>query len=215
MSQLQVHTVSVFEAFLPTPIVLTNAEVWGLQSTFHFGFGSTGFCSLLLRPCLLKLQCFPCFLPYLLNSSMGCLPARAEGSGRQLPVSFSTCIVSCSCFPGHLHCRWRPLCTGACLWLWTGRFIPQHGGTTVGQYKPGNLSILFSINLGNAKSTSTLLSQLLGWSQMLSSLVSPEHNHLSWCRFLPAEPWSHCVTSAVPLLVTGLSPFHFTPEFYF
>lgn len=79
-SQLQVHTVSVFRAFLPTPIVLTNAEVWGLQSSFLFEFGSTGlFCSLLLKPCLLKLQCFPCFLPYLLNSSMGCLPTRAEG----------------------------------------------------------------------------------------------------------------------------------------
>lgn len=28
------------------------------------------------------------------------------GSGSQLLVSFSICIISCSCFPGHLHCRW-------------------------------------------------------------------------------------------------------------
>lgn len=111
-SQVHVYTVRLFESFLPTPIVLTNAEIWDLQSAFHFGFGSTGlFCSLLLKPCLLKLKsCFPCSLPYLLNSSTGCLPTRAEGvilgSGSQLLVSFSTCIVSCFCFPGHLHCRW-------------------------------------------------------------------------------------------------------------
>lgn len=139
------------------------------------------------------------------------------GSVSQLLVSFSTCIVSCSCFPGHLHCRWGHMeATHSALMTMDRQiFIPQHGGTIVGQYKPGNLSILFSINLENAKSTSTLLSQLLGQSQMLSSLVSSEHIHLSWCRFLPAEPWSHCVTSAVPLLVTGLSLYHFTPEFYF
>lgn len=39
--------------------------------------------------------------------------------------------------------------------------VPQHAGTTVGQRKPGNLSVFFSINPENAKSTSILSSQLL------------------------------------------------------
>lgn len=129
-SQVHVYTVSVFEAFLPTPIVLTNAEVWDLQSTFHFGFGSTGlFCSLLLKPCLLKLKsCFPCSLPYLLNSSMGCLPTRAEGLYWEVAASCWYHLAPVlSPAPGLLGTYTadgdirRSLCTGSCLWLWTGR----------------------------------------------------------------------------------------------
>lgn len=123
-SQLHVHTVSVFEAFLPTPIVLTDAEVWGLQSSFHLGFGSTGlFCCLLLKPCLLKLKsCFPCSLPYLFNSSMGCLPTRAGGLYWEeaascwchlAPVlSPAPDFLGTSAADGDI---WRSLCTGVCL----------------------------------------------------------------------------------------------------
>lgn len=67
---------------------------------------------------------------------------------------------------------WVSLTLHWCMFMTMDRqiFIPQHRGTIVGQYKPGNLSILFSINLGNAKPTSTLLAPWAKPDTVLSHL---------------------------------------------
>lgn len=171
-SQLHVHTVSVFEAFLPTAIVLTNAEALGACSQVFtldlvplaFLFSPAQALPSQVKVLLPLLPALPLQLFHGLSTYQG--RRVILGRGSQLLVSLSTCIVSCSCFPGPFCCRWghMEVTLHWCMFvIMDGQiFIPQHGGTIVGQYKPGNLSILFSINLGNAKSTSTLLSQLLG-----------------------------------------------------
>lgn len=80
-SQLHVHIVSVFEAFVPKLIVIQMLRFGACSQLFTSDLVPLAFfCSLLLKLCLLKLKsCFPCSLPYLFNSSMGCLPTRAGG----------------------------------------------------------------------------------------------------------------------------------------
>lgn len=78
-------------------------------------------------------------------------------------------------------------------------FIPQHAGTAVGQYQPGNLSLWFSINLGNAKSTSTLLTLPVKPHTVLAHL--PRAPISVNARYLLLSHQSH----SVPVLM-GLSP---------